>query len=204
MPQRGFGPAPAQPGHGLHLVRHELRRAHAARGARHQHRAEAAGLHAPFDRQPGAAVAVFARRHRFQRHEQIVQASAAGQAQLMRQRQQGLFAQPRLGRLAGQMLQKTLGADPGPTGEQALQARFRQMQRVGQLGQFRLALGIRHQIADGVADTTVVAVFFENFAVHGLLSIRSQRQHKQIGPQQRPDSCRLARYAPHIACSREY
>ncbi|ESW89906.1 hypothetical protein X772_06775 [Mesorhizobium sp. LSJC280B00] len=136
------------------------------------------------DGEPCAAGLVIARRHRFVGDEQIVQPAWAGHAEFERgfkQRHAGIEQLARM--IEGDGLQKSLGRQAGPAGEQLLQPGRCLADLLGQHFQRRLVAIVEADLFDGTTDDFVVSTFrrdvflkdccrFErHLGVHGSISL---------------------------------
>ncbi len=107
---------------GLVIEKREV--AHSPRGQGDERLTEGGVVYPVIDNQPGPVLLVFARRHRFELHEVIVEPRAAAKAQGIGHLKQGArLLQQRLGPLQSQHLQIAFGRHSGPAAEQPLEVK---------------------------------------------------------------------------------
>ncbi len=157
-------------------------------GGRQQHITERAGIEVVRYRQPGRAVLVFARGHAFDVDEQIVQASAAGQARFQRGLlHAALLRQYCLGIFKAQVFQHFLRADTGQLLKLTLQVHGADVHVCGHVFQLGLFLGVIVEIFDGSGDAGKGQV-----GGHGSSPGRNSVHDGRCWLQgRRPDSCAL-------------
>ena len=123
----------------------------------------------PAQHEVGTHALVLAGRDRLEADEQVVQARAAGQADLEGGPQDALVgAQQRLGVLDGQEAQEALGADAGPAAEHALGMERADAHGVGHLLERGLLQPVVGDEADRALDPVIVAVRRGGGMLHGL------------------------------------
>jgi hypothetical protein len=205
MNERSFGPAGSERRHFCRLaaIAHKGECTEAAGSCRHQALAELAGVKTVGDGQPGAAVFEFARRHRFHRHEEVVEAAGAGEAGVVGRVEHAVRLRQQLLRvLDSQKLEKALRADAGPTSEDALQVAGAETQRGGKLIQVRLGRVMGFQVFDGGGHQRIVGgslgrIGFGNHSRSILANEQSQRNCRRFSRNCRRPSIRFLRSSRH-------
>ncbi len=136
---------------------HKSQMADAALGQADQALAKRRQVDSIADRQSLATRFVLTRCNSLCGHKQIMQASQAGKPHLVGGVQQVFGpAEQFLGAFLGQELQKTLGTDPGPAGEQSLKVILAQTDARGNLLQAGLLLIMVFKVQDRLLDAQVI------------------------------------------------
>ena len=131
--------------------------AEAAIRRHHQRGAEQGGMEAIVNRQAFAAGFPFAGRHRLVGDEQVVQASGAGQADLVGGVEHARGIAQQIARaVEGERLQERFRRQPGPAAEQVVQLGRRDAGGFGDLFDLRLRAPVAADVSDGAAHDVVI------------------------------------------------